>query len=140
MGSIAVSQGEAFDYLYTNMYAFDQGWGGENGNWTHSFVQLTENGNSLWSVQVAGAVHTPAWDSYTASSTDLAALNTAINSIDWTTSPTVSLDLDANIQAYSGWAGNFQNATMTVGTPEPGTIFLAAGAGLMLLGFRRKKA
>ncbi len=141
-GSISLAQGTSdISNLQSTVTVWDQGWGGEVASWTQVFLGLYDNGVALWTSFVAGGTHSSYDPQYfTADASQLAALDAALAGIDWSSTPNVTVQLNGNIQAYSGWAEYVSNSSFTVTSdvPEPATLGLL-GLGLAGLGFSRRR-
>jgi hypothetical protein len=78
--------------------------------------------------------------SYAVSADKLNDLNNLLQNINWSTDPTVSLQLHGNAWAYPGWELHVRNAELSVvsNVPEPTTIALL-GLGFLGMGALRRK-
>jgi hypothetical protein len=123
----------------------DQGWGGQSdGN--QVFIGLFNNGTAVWTQHVAGARHGWSTQTYDIANDQpaLTSLNSALDSIDWTNTTNVSMQILANPIGWGGWALYVNNATMTVTSdsgevPEPASLCLL-GLGLVGVVASRRKA
>jgi hypothetical protein len=132
------------DALTSTATVVDQGWGGQDAdNGLH--LLLVDNGNTLWNQIVAGGTHNWTTDTYDISTdpAGLASLDSALAGINWSTDPTVSLDLYANTWGYPGWELHAQDASFSVtsSVPDGGATITMIGAALAgLAAFRRRYA
>lgn len=131
----------ALDGLTTSAYVYDQGWGGQGlGNGV--YMELLNGATVLWSHNVAPAFHTAATDTYQLSTdpTQLSLVNTALASIDWSTDPTVTMEMVAVPVGYPEWELHVRDASFTVTSevPEPTSLALF-GIALTAAGCLRRR-
>jgi PEP-CTERM motif len=129
----------AIDDLTTSAYVYDQGWGGQGlGNGV--YMKLLNGSTVLWSYDVAPAYHTAATQTYdlSADPSQLNLVDTALAGIDWSTDPTVTMDMVAEPVGYPGWELHVSDASFTVTSevPEP-TSLAVLGVALTAAGFTR---
>ena len=148
LGSVTLADGtNTILGLTSTVTLADQGWGGQtNGNGVR--IDLFDNGTDLWGYYVAGATHD--WTTQTFDITDTTAnpdaltnLNLALSGIDWSTSPTVTIAMNATPVAWGGWELHTSNASFSVTSdavpaPEPVSLVLL-GTGLAGLSLIRKR-
>ena len=139
LGSVTLAAGtNTVLGLTSNVTIWDQGWGGQDPNDNQVFVGLFDNGVELWGQHVAGAYHQVTTQGFDIASAPAAlqSLDTALDGIDWSTKPAVTMQMEAAPVGYPGWQLFTSNASFsvisdTVPVPEPATISLF-GAALML--------
>ena len=139
LGSVTLAAGTNIILgLTSTVTIWDQGWGGQDPGDNQVFVGLFDNGVELWGQHVAGAYHQTTTQSFDISSMPAAlqSLDTALDGIDWSTKPTVTMQMEAAPLGYPGWElftsnASFSVASDTVPVPEPATIATFAAA-LML--------
>jgi hypothetical protein len=147
LGSVTLPNGTSTILgLTSTVTLVDQGWGGQDPT-NGVLVRLLDNGSSIWSTYVAGATHSQQTQTYDISTNPaaLAALNSALGSVDWTTGPAVTMEMDATPWAYSGWSLTVSNASFAVtsdvtGVPEPSALALLGTSlilGVSALRYRR---
>lgn len=102
------------------------------------------NGTQLWTDFFSGGARS-GYDSlaqtYAITSSALSALNTALSSVDWTSTPDVEIEIRSSTLGYPGWTLTSVGDTFTVVSevPEPTTIAMLA-IGLMGLAMARRKS
>jgi hypothetical protein len=145
LASVTFAQGtDQIDALTSTATVVDQGFGGQDpDNGVH--LLLVDNGNTLWNEVVAGGTHSLTTDNYDISTdpAGLASLDSALAGINWSTDPNVSLNLEANVWPYPGWALHVQDASFSVTStvPDGGATITMIGAALAgLAAFRRRYA
>ena len=142
LGSATLSTNTwALDELTTSAYVYDQGWGGQGlGNGV--YMELLNGSTVLWSHNVAPAYHTAATDTYQLSvdPTQLSLVNTALAGIDWSSDPTVTMEMVAVPVGYPGWELHARDTSFTVTSevPEPATLALF-GVALTAAGCVRRR-
>lgn len=145
LGRVTFEAGtQSISALTTSVTLVDQGWGNQDaGNGV--FVDLLSNGNTVYTILVAGANH--AWRTQTF---DLAgtpqiytALNSALAGINRAAGP-IGLSFRTDAWGYPGWALHTRDDSLSVSTslqpvPEPETYaMLLLGLGAIALVKRRK--
>jgi hypothetical protein len=143
LGSITLASGtDTILGLTSTMTIWDQGWGGEDATDNQVIIGLFDNGVGIWGQHVAGGFHNVTTQTFDISSdpTALASLNAALDGIDWSAAPTVTMQMISAGLGYPGWELHTSNASFSVtSVPEPTSIALL---GLGLFGFaaaRRRK-
>ena len=151
LGSVSLASGTnlLIDMSSTFTVA-DQGWGGQdpaNG----VYAQLMNGSTYLGAIQLlAGtshnAVYGPDYHTINFVASDLSLFNTALANIDWSLSPSVSIDVVAHPYGYPGWelhvvqGGSFSVTSDTVSAPDGGATVALTGLGVFgLVALRRKR-
>ena len=143
LGSVTLTEGtNIITDLSSTVTLVDQGWGGQDYN-NGVKISLEENGTSLWTATVAGADHEWATRTYdvTGDPTSLAALNTALDGISWSSAPTVTITMFTTPYGWPGWELHTTNDSFSVTSdvPEPTSVgFLGIALTMANLVFRRK--
>ncbi len=142
LGSVTLAQGTNTISSLTSAVALkDQGWGGQD-NSNGVLVSLFANGVDLYNIRVASATHVWTTQNYniTNNPSILNDLNVALDSVNWSTSPTVKLVMNATPFAYGGWELHTQNASFSVSSTVPESAYIAMLiTGLLSFGASRKK-
>lgn len=131
-------------YLITDLSASgvvsDQGWGGTG--LSNAYLSLDVNGVSIWGDTVAVANHDadPSGTSFNvdinagSDPTAYANLNTALEGIDWSSTPTVTAELDASAPGYPGWSVSVNGADLSVTSSVPENTSTLALLAASLIG------
>lgn len=127
--------------LTSTVTLVDQGWGGQTPD-NGVKITLDVNGSDIWGTSVAGSTHQYTTQTFDITSMPslLSALNLALGSIDWTSSPTVMMEMFTTPYAWGGWELHTRNASFSVTSqvPEPDSLLLF-GAALAALAVTRRK-
>lgn len=142
LGSVALANGtNSILALTSTVSLYDQGWGGQTGD-NGVKIALDVNGNDVWGTSVAGSSHSYSTQTFDITSMPnlLSALNLALTSIDWTSSPTVVVEMFTTPYGWGGWELHTRNASFSVTSqvPEPDSLLLF-GAALAALAVTRRK-
>jgi hypothetical protein len=144
-GQINLAQGTtSVSSLTGASYTYDQGWGGYAPCCNAVNLDLYSGSTLLWQDHFAGgnraSLGNDPQQSYVISAAQLDNLNNALQGIDWSLDPSVSLQLHGDAWAYPGWELHVRDAGMTVtsNVPEPGTVALL-GLGILGMGALRRK-
>ena len=124
--------------LSTSGIVYDQGWGGTGAS--SAYLSLNVDGNAIWAelVAVAYAPYGTGFDvdiNTVSDPTDYANLNAALAGVDWTSAPSVTVELDASAPGWTGWSVEVDNADLSVTSAAvPDTASTLALLGGSLLG------
>ncbi|WP_227470571.1 PEP-CTERM sorting domain-containing protein [Massilia sp. YMA4] len=136
IGRISLQYGtnEILD-IDTSVRLVDQGWGYESPTENAVYVGLFSGDAELYQIRVAGASHEISTQTYDLASnaTDYAQLNAALDQLNWSSYPYVTVRFYTHAVGYLGWELHTSNDSMIVNSvPEPGTYgMLLAGLGLL---------
>ena len=142
LGSVTFANGTNNILALTSTVTLaDQGWGDQTPD-NGVKIALDVNGAAVWASSVAGASHDYSTQTFDIMSfPDLfSALNLAMASIDWASSPTVIMEMFTTPYAWGGWELHTRDASFSVTSqvPEPDSLLLF-GAALAALAVTRRK-
>jgi hypothetical protein len=143
LGSITLAANSRITDLTSSIDIVDQGYGGQDPQGNQVQLVLFDGNNGLVGLHVAGGLHEWSHQDFKASISELDSLNSALATINWSTSPTVTMQMIVYPLGYPGWALQGQNATFSVtsgAVPEPATwAMMLIGFGTIGYAMRRPK-
>lgn len=126
--------------ITASYYITDQGWGNHVGQYV--ILQLNDNGNTLFSDTISDAYPPQNVNFDLASNiTELGDLNAALDGVNWSLDPNVTVDFLAQPVGYGGYTLTIDNFTDTVtsSVPDGASTLALLGFGFAGLGFVRRK-
>ncbi|MEX8518464.1 MAG: PEP-CTERM sorting domain-containing protein [Leptothrix sp. (in: b-proteobacteria)] len=152
LGSVTLAQGtNNISSLTTSAIFWDQGWGGQDAWNNRADVQLFSGNTLLWDQRIGGGDHSSYGITQTFNITStpasFSALNTALGTINWSSAPAVTLQINTVNYGYPGWQLHVRDASLNVTSniaapvPEPESYaMLMAGLGVLGWVGRRRRA